>query len=64
MEYRAFYCPGEKAPRSFKRVDNGLPIIGEYECESCETKLPEYQLHSDGLVGAIRDNVRRMRNGR
>lgn len=61
IEYKEFYCPTEKLPRSFKRVDNGIPVVGEYQCEGCEDVFKEFRLHEKGIAGVIKDNILKIR---
>ena len=74
MEYKAFYCPTENLPRSFKRVDEKMALVGaKYQCEnnSCRFIGREYELYSnghdldsDGFIKAIGESVRRIKDGR
>jgi len=56
------YCPSEEnAQRKFRRADNGIPIIGKYECTSCgdiylETNLQRGEENKD-LADLIREKL-------
>ena len=48
------YCPNEgNAERIFKRVDNGIPLVGKYECLSCGEVYSEVNLNHDGGDGDL-----------
>jgi len=56
------YCPSENnGERRFVRFDNGIPIIGRYQCTSCgdvylEVNLQRGEENKD-LVDLIREKL-------
>ena len=54
------YCPRERTERRFRRVDEGVALIGRYQCLGCDDIYFEPSLYREekkDLVDLIREKL-------
>lgn len=57
-------CPDENGTkRTFTRIDNGIAIIGKYQCNGCGEIYREYQLGIGDIATRIGEKLSKQ-NGR